>query len=88
MFERRNAYTFLYTLLLFPFLHLLYLASLDNFNSFLSKYTVMTNSQKSKEKIKEKVALSDGSCCDDSCCTDGGPSLSFEREGRRGGGCC
>jgi hypothetical protein len=43
----------------------------------------MTNSQKTKEKIKEKVALTD-----DSCCADGGPSVSFESEGRRGGGCC
>lgn len=49
---------------------------------------VITNSQKTKEKIKEKVALTDDSCCDDSCCASGGPSVSFESEGRRGGGCC
>ena len=49
---------------------------------------VMTNSQKTKEKNKEKVALTDDSCCDDSCCASGGPSVSFESEGRRGGGCC
>ncbi|MGH9983403.1 MAG: hypothetical protein ACRD8W_05535 [Nitrososphaeraceae archaeon] len=45
----------------------------------------MTNSQKIKEKIKEKVELTGDSCCDDSCCTDGGHSVSFESEGRRGG---
>jgi hypothetical protein len=73
---------------LFPVLHLLYLASLDNLNSFFSKHIVMTNPQKTKEKIKEKVAQTDDSCCDDSCCAGGGPSLSFEREGRRGGECC
>jgi hypothetical protein len=48
----------------------------------------MTNSQKTKEKIKEKVALTDKSCCDDSCCADGGPSVSSESEERRGEGCC
>ena len=48
----------------------------------------MTNSQKTKEKIKEKEALTDDSCCDDSCCAGSGPSISFESEGRRGGGCC
>lgn len=45
----------------------------------------MTNSQKTKGKIKEKVALTHDSCCDDSCCADGGPSGSFESEVRRGG---
>jgi hypothetical protein len=77
-----------YNILLFPFLHLLYLASLANLNSFLSKHIVMTNSQKTKEKIKEKVALTDDPCCDDSCCASSGPSVSFESEERKGGGCC
>ena len=69
-------------------LHLLYLTSLDNLNSFLSKHIVMTNSQKTKEKINEKVTLTDDSCCDDSCYAGGDPSVRFESEGRRGGGCC
>jgi hypothetical protein len=73
---------------LFPFLHQLYLASLDNLNSFSSKHILMTNTQKTKEKINEKVALTDDPCCDDSCCAGGGPSVSFEGEERRGGGCC
>jgi hypothetical protein len=43
----------------------------------------MTNSQKTKERINEKEALTD-----DPCCAAGSHSVSFESEGRRGGGCC
>jgi hypothetical protein len=71
----------IYTILLFPFLHLLYLASLDNLNSFLGKHIAMTNSQKTKEK--KNVVVTDDSCCDELCC--GGPSARVESEG---GGCC
>jgi hypothetical protein len=63
---------------LFPFLYLLYLASLDNSNSFSSKHIMMTNSQKTREK--EKVDLKGDSCCDDSCCV--GASARFESEGK------
>ena len=53
--------------------------SVDNLNSFPSKHMYMTDSQKIKEKVKErytKVALTGDSCC--------GSSVSFES----GGGCC
>jgi hypothetical protein len=75
-------------ILLFPLLDLLYLASLANLNSFLSKHKLMTNSQKTKNK--ENVAPSDDSCCDDSCCggSSGRPSVSLEGEVKRGGACC
>ena len=76
---------------MFPFLHLLYLASLDNLNSFLGKHIVMTNSQKTKEKANErhgKVELSGDSCCDDSCCGGDIPSVHFESEGTGGMCCC
>lgn len=46
----------------------------------------MTNSQKTQERIQEKVAQTDDPCCDDSCCASSGPSVSFESEGRRRGG--
>jgi hypothetical protein len=49
---------------MFPFLHLLYLASPDNLNSFSSKHLLMTSSQKTKEN--EKIDQGPGPCCDDS----------------------
>jgi hypothetical protein len=72
-------------LLQFPILHLLYLASLVNLNSFLSKHILMTNSQKTKEEnVNKRQGNQTDSCCDDSCC-GGSPSARFESEG---GGCC
>jgi hypothetical protein len=63
-------------------LHLLYLASLDNLNSFSGKHVTMDDSLKIKEKVKErygKIALIGGSCCSPSVGTG---------EGEGGGGCC
>jgi len=68
-------------ILLFPFLHLLYLASLDNLNSFSGKLIVMVNSQKTKEN--EKIDQAGEPCCDDSCCD--GPIERIENEEQR---CC
>jgi hypothetical protein len=66
---------------MFPFLHLLYRASLDNLNSFSSKHLLMTSSQKTKEN--EKIDQGPGPCCDDSYC--GGSIGRIENEERR---CC
>ena len=45
----------------------------------------MTNSQKIKEKVKQRhgnAPQTGDSCCDDTCCGGGGsPSSSFESEG-------
>lgn len=53
----------------------------------------MTNSQKTKEKVKKRLervartndACCDDTCCDDTCCADVGHSGSFESEVRGGG---
>ena len=76
-----NIWNWFYNILLFPFLHLLYIASLDNLNSFSSKPILMTSSKKTKEN--EKIDQGAGSCCDDSCC--GGSIGRIENEERR---CC
>lgn len=46
---------------------------------------MMANSQKIKEKVKEgreRVTLTNDSCCDDSCCGGSGLSLDFGGEGK------
>jgi hypothetical protein len=52
---------------MFPFLHLLYLASLDNLNSSSGKLIDMVSSPKTKGKAK--IDQGGDSCCDDSCCS-------------------